>query len=162
MQTSGEVGRFYIDPDSEGVKLGRKPLQPSRTSIESSFNLGLSQPEPPRRLEQKTKDSGRSMSSSRTREDSCFPSSRLSIRTDTTGAGFTSSNLPRGPHGSDQYLSTLQRLDSSFSNTNRRDLFAASMPSRPARELVWCVARNSIGAQATKSWAEHLRHKSSM
>ena len=65
--------------------------------------------------------------------------------------------MPQGRLDSAQYMATLQTLDRSFSNINRRDLFAASMPSRSAQELVWCAANNNKGAQATKTWAERLR-----
>lgn len=66
-------------------------------------------------------------------------------------AGFTNTST---------YVSTLQNLDKTFSNVNRRDLFAASLPGRPAQELVWCAANNNRGAQATKTWAERLRKES--
>jgi hypothetical protein len=155
-QTSGEVGRFYIDPESQGVKLGKSPLKPIKHSIEPQFNLGMSFPEPARAV---PPSSSRSNASSRLGDgDFLQQSSRISARNES----FTSSGtMPQGRLNSAQYMATLQTLDRSFSNINRRDLFAASMPSRSAQELVWCAANNNKGAQASKTWAERLRKQSS-
>lgn len=157
-QTSGEIGRFYIDPESQGAKLGKKPLQPIRRTLEPKFNLGMSFPEPTRSTPQ-LQDS-QPAASQRSPASSRLNTERLLTGRDTergaTHDSFASSSQ-RGPMDSSQYLATLKQLDRTFSNTSRRDLFAASMPSRPPQELVWCAANNNKGAQASKSWAERLR-----
>jgi hypothetical protein len=159
MQTSGEVGRFYIDPESTGVKLGKRPLQPARRTVEPQFNLGLSFPEPARlNVGTARQETGRSAASSRLGSDAW--SSRGDFRRES--AHDHSEHAPSSStRDSTQYMATLQRLDKSFSNSSRRDLFAASMPARPAQELVWCASNNNKGSQATKGWAEKLRRDSS-
>lgn len=154
LQTSGEVGKFYVDPESTGVKLGKKPLETVHRTIGRQFNLGLSYPEPAvsRNIQQ---NSGRDIVSSGANTNFVQSSGR--------DHGFESSRekvLPSSRRDSSQYLATLQRLDKSFTNSDRRDLFAASMPSRSAQELVWCASTNNKGAQASKVWAEKLRRES--
>ena len=148
MQTSGEVGRFYVDPESEGVKLGKSPLripkQHHATNINNHISANFSnKPDSSRNID--TYRSGSELISSR--------SAVLSSRYSPTTASQT------GPVGSSQYLATLQNLDKSFSNINRRDLFAASQPGRSTQELVWCASNNNRGAQASKTWAERLRRE---
>jgi hypothetical protein len=160
MQTSGEVGRFYIDPESTGVKLGKRPLQLVRRTVEPQFNLGLSFPEPANLKNSAVRqETGRSAASSRLGSEA-WPSGRGDFRRES--ARDNSEHAPSSStRDSTQYMATLQRLDKSFSNSSRRDLFAASMPARPAQELVWCASNNNKGSQATKGWAEKLRRDSS-
>lgn len=152
MQTSGEIGRFYIDPESEGVKLGSRTLQPVKHSMAPQFNLGTSLPEPALSGTLAHQDTARNPASSRPNSDTnnrrhCANSGRNELQ----------SSGRAGSVDRTQYLATLQKLDRTFSNSDRRDLYAASIPSRPAHELVWCAANNSRGAQASKVWAEKLR-----
>lgn len=150
MQTSGEIGSFYIDADSEAVKLGKTLLKPPPARYSSDKGQEL-------QAEFKSAPvTSRSTTSSRPDLDSAR-TSRASARSDYHN-NFASSSSGVGT--ASLYMSTLQNLDQTFSKSDRRDLFAASMPGRSAQELVWCAANNSRGAQQSKGWAQRLRKES--
>lgn len=147
-QTSGEIGRFYIDSESEAVKLGKTLLKPpppradNMHEMQSGFHSAL--------------PTNRSL-----------PSSRYDVESARTGRSTSRSDYGNGgrdylgpPSSTNKYTHTLQTLDRTFSNSDRRDLFAASMPGRSAQELVWCAANNNRGALQSKGWAQRLRKES--
>ena len=150
MQTSGEIGSFYIDADSEAVKLGKTLLKPppARYSSQKAYETQTefkSAPATNRSMPSSRTD----LDSARTGRDSARYEYQSSFNNNTAGVG--SSGL---------YMNTLQKLDQSFSRSDRRDLFAASMPGRSAQELVWCASNNNRGAQQSKGWAQKLRKDS--
>ncbi|KAJ1436822.1 hypothetical protein B484DRAFT_393043 [Ochromonadaceae sp. CCMP2298] len=143
-QTSGEVGRYLLDPAHEGERLALRMRQPHA-------NLGKKYVDSPQRSRAGTisplaspprterMDTGRSTGSAR--ED--------------PRAGMPTVRSPEGPL---TFRSTFKALDKSFSNVNRRDIFAAgNAPARPPQELVWCAANNNRGAETSKAWAAQLR-----
>lgn len=150
MQTSGEIGSFYIDADSEAVKLGKTLLKPpparhlldKGNEIRTEFN---SAPVTNRSIPTSRTD----LDSARTGRSSARYEYQSSFNNTSSGGGSPS-----------LYMNTLQTLDKTFSKAERRDLFAASMPGRSAQELVWCAANNSRGAQQSKGWAQKLRKES--
>lgn len=90
-----------------------------------------------------------------------LPSSRSEVEYAHTGRSTSRSEYGGGNITlSSKYMGTLQNLDRTFNNSDRRDLFAASMPGRSAQELVWCAANNSRGALQSKGWAQRLRKES--
>lgn len=156
LQTSGEVGRFYVDPEPEAVKLGRTLLkQPARHSDTNSYET-TAQSEFSKPATARSGDMSGRMESCRTGRSTERSSFEDSSFRNSTGTGYNNAGLA----STNTYVSTLQNLDKTFSNVNRRDLFAASLPGRPAQELVWCAANNNRGAQATKTWAQRLRKES--
>jgi hypothetical protein len=171
LQTSGEIGKFYVDPESVAVKLGKKPLtRPTRR--EYGTQLQSSGQEGDFTVVDRASMSGRNDGGWRDTSFSGANSSRLSTQRDQDsssssrldGTGLRDS-LGGGADracrfektGSALYTNTLMSLDKTFSNGNRRDLFAASLPVRPSQELVWCASSNSRGAQQAKGWMEKLR-----
>lgn len=150
MQTSGEIGSFYIDAESEAVKLGKTLLKPppARYSSEKANEAQAefrSAPATNRSIPSSRTD----LDSARTGRDSARHEYQSSFNSNTASAGSPS-----------LYMNTLQKLDQSFSRSDRRDLFAASMPGRSAQELVWCASNNNRGAQQSKGWAQKLRKES--
>lgn len=147
-QTSGEIGRFYIDSESEAVKLGKTLLKPPPPRPDNLYEMhsGL----------QSALPTNRSLLSSRKGTDSAR-SDRSTSRSDY---GNSSRDNFHTSAASNKYMTTLQTLDRTFSNSDRRDLFAASMPGRSAQELVWCAANNNRGALQSKGWAQRLRKES--
>lgn len=148
LQTSGEIGSFYIDAETEGIKLGKTRLKPpvrqkESTNMETQYEYKCAP------------ITARSTASS----FESAPSARSTARSEYGGQATNRSFGSPSASGSN-FATTWQTLDRSFSNANRRDLFAASMPGRPAQELVWCAASNNRGAQQSKSWAGKLRKDS--
>lgn len=144
MQTSGEIGSFYIDAESEAVKLGKTLLKPP----------------PPRYSVDKGQETQTEFKSAPTTNRS-MPSSRTDLASARSGRDSARYEHPNNNSSSGGlYMSTLQNLDQTFSKSDRRDLFAASMPGKSAQELVWCAANNSRGAQQSKGWAQRLRKES--
>ena len=149
MQTSGEVGRFYIDAESQGVKLGKTLLQrPANNYATESNKFTADQSEfKSRPATDRTTSTGRY-------EDEGYFSGRNSQSSargplDSSGGNNVNASSAFGTATSATYL-----------NASRRDLFAASAPSRSQQELVWCVANNSRGARQSQPWAERLRKES--
>lgn len=147
-QTSGEIGRFYIDSESEAVKLGKTLLKPPPPQPDNLYEIqsGI----------QSALPTNRSLPSSRYGADSA----RTGRSTSRSDYGNSSRDNFYTTTSSNKYMTTLQTLDRTFSNSDRRDLFAASMPGRSAQELVWCAANNNRGALQSKGWAQRLRKES--
>ena len=150
-QTSGEVGKFYIDAEPEAVKLGKTLLTKpaARETINPTYETAS---------EFKSAPVTTRSSASKEYDIQSARTGRSTARSDIgSSRGGASPAVGRA-----QYMSTLQQLDRSFSNGDRRDLFAASMPGRPSQELVWCAANNNRGAQQSKGWAQRLRKESTI
>mmetsp|Transcript_3141 Transcript_3141/g.4906 ORF Transcript_3141/g.4906 Transcript_3141/m.4906 type:complete len:259 (+) Transcript_3141:53-829(+) len=180
LQTSGEVGRYLLDPRFEGEKLLKKMLQPhaklgkkfvgtnspvrdgSNGSVASQSNSSI-RGEASRAEEAHALLQSKSPVPAQTLiKTATAPDWHSQLDSGRQESGRKSSNRS----GNDQnpnispYMSTLKQLDKSFTNSNRRDLVAASAPSRSREELVWCAANNNRGAMASHAWADRLRRES--
>jgi hypothetical protein len=145
-QTSGEVGRYLLDPAHEGERLAMRMRQPHA-------NLGKKFVYSPQSSPAKTTASTHHVTLMSPQRTERMDTGRSTARDERAGMPTV-----RSPEGPLTFRSTFKTLDKSFSNVNRRDLFAAgSAPARPAQELVWCVATNSRNGDASKNWAGQLR-----
>lgn len=143
--TSGEIGQHYLGREPAAVRTNLKPLEniPNQ-KIQSSRELPSST--------YKTSEQSNASQSGWNSNRSEFSDSQLSHRSHSLASfreGLSESH--------NKYLYTLNSLDSSFGKSSKRDLITASLPPRPAQELVWCATTIQHNALQSKSWALKLR-----
>jgi hypothetical protein len=160
-QTSGEVGFHYLGIDPEPLRLMKKPLREphvhtivakTHDAFYSSINSDKSQNNSISARENARKASARSMPSTGRSIDSRWSNeySHSSARENPTS--HASSDSKR-----EKFAQTLRTLDSSFGSQGRRDLFAASQPTKPMHEMVWVATSNNHAALQSRSWSNKLR-----
>lgn len=153
-QTSGEIGKFYVDSESEGLKVCRKThIFPTR-NVTSDVHAINSNPSNTTAELKSHRDNATTDNITTHRLD--MPTNRSCYNSENTSC-YSNTSLS----SSSTYLSTLKELDKSFGKVERRDLAAACLPPRSVQELRWGAASNNRGAQQSKLWAEKLRKESS-
>jgi hypothetical protein len=182
-QTSGEYGQYLIQDHtrSEKLNLGRSTHQFNEKS--GKFNFPVSSA----RSEQSTARTARSAGGSTSRSeskpfyepmtteryksdllDNVTPIELHSTSTsvmqrdrliNTGRSSLGPSSVVTGSSERDQFRSTLQNLDKSYQNRNKRDLLAATLPPRGYQEGKLCATSNHRNGENSKAWAYHLRQE---
>ena len=149
LQTSGEIGRFYVDARTKSDRLNRSGNmvseeygRPSTSNPLSSNSRHLNHDYSHQKVSSDARNSSVILGDS----PRLITSSRCN-RPSTVGGNLTSSSL----------MGTLKTLDRTFGNNNRRDIVAASKPERADVELVWTVTSNHRAAMQSNPWADKLR-----
>eukprot|EP01040_Poterioochromonas_malhamensis_P000058 gene58-62_t len=148
MLTSGEIGLHYLGRESSAVRLNMKPIDP-----------------PP----EKKKEAPANLPSSQSVLDQTSNASQtgwMSNRSNFSDGGYShrSHSLASFREGlsesQNKYTYTLNNLDSTFGRNAKKDLITASLPPRPAQELVWCATTIQHNALQSKGWSLKLRKDS--
>lgn len=140
-QTSGDYGKHYLGIDPPVLKLQKTGISPAQTISRQS-------PWKPENFRAAASDvTARSDISESLMTDR---SSLQSFREDF-----------HNNHGGSMYAKTLKTLDKSFDRRVKKDLMAATAPTKSAHELVLCATSNDHNAQHTKHWAFYLRKDNS-
>ena len=141
--TSGEIGQHYLGRDPPAVRVNMKPLDQTVVKPVSKIS------------ESPSTHSARSCNSGWTSNRSGFSEESHSHRSEPITSFRDNFSEP-----SHKYMHTLSRLDSAFGKTAKKDLITASLPARPAQELVWCATTIQQNALQSKNWSLKLRKDS--
>lgn len=169
-QTSGEIGFHYLGFDPEPIRLLKKPLREPHvhTSVpksHDSFNNSINSQKNNFNSSNNTNNnntvsargndgraSARSVPSTGRSIDSRWSNEYSRPATTRDEFAHSSSDAKR-----DKFVQTLRTLDSSFGTQSRKDLFAASQPSKSVNEMVWVATSNNHSALQSRSWSNKLR-----
>jgi len=186
-QTSGEYGKYLIEPDSSAIRLNMTASRPSQAtfSLEKPLSINTNQthsnpynatsriPKEPILLEQNPRGSIRTARSAygntSARQDTARSDASNSIifKNTSNNDPFSNSNNNTNNmnsnnnlnNSSNLYLSTLSHLDGAFDRRSQRDLFAASLPPKAEQQLRWVAIGNHKCAQQSEGWAGSLRRE---
>jgi hypothetical protein len=140
-QTSGDYGKHYLGMDPPLLKLQKTGISPAQTvSRQSTWRP----------------ENYRAAASDVTARSDVSES----LMTDRSSLQSFRDDFNNNQGGS-MYAKTLKNLDKTFDRRAKKDLLAATIPTKSAQELVWCATSNDHNAQHTKHWAFYLRKDNS-
>lgn len=149
--TSGEIGQHYLGRQPEAIRIQMKPLQTDSSRSDYGKNVG---------------DTGgnrvyetNSVANASQNEWNSTARSNFSDAPITQRSGLSTFREELNS-SQNKYATTLRHLDSSFGRNAKRDLITASLPPKPAQELVWCATTIQHNALQSKGWALKLRRDS--